>query len=210
MAILDMTGLDPGEYPEIDRVLSQEPLFPLKDLIRRRQEIMAAIPTQLPTLGWTSDVYGKRSSPFSGRPELHKGIDLAGTVGTPIYAPADGIVRSSCRYGRFGTYLSIVHGYGMSPSTGIWRGRSSNRDSMCDAGNKSPPWDAAACLLAPTCITRCGSTIVPQIPRTLFRTDSCPRGSLRWDRLQAGNKSKRHLGYEKRSHSLHEEIPLIL
>jgi len=113
VAILDMTGLDRGEYPEIDRVLSQEPLFPLKDLIRRRQEIMAAIPTQLPTLGWMSGVYGKRSSPFSGRPELHKGIDLSGTVGTPIYAPADGIVRSACRYGRFGTYLSIVHGYGI-------------------------------------------------------------------------------------------------
>ena len=42
--------------------------------------------------GWLSSKYGKRIDPFSGKQELHRGIDIAGKEGSRILAVGDGVI----------------------------------------------------------------------------------------------------------------------
>jgi murein DD-endopeptidase MepM/ murein hydrolase activator NlpD len=44
---------------------------------------------------------------------LHQGLDIAGAPGTPVYAPADGIVSFAGYDVGYGKLLSIDHGYGV-------------------------------------------------------------------------------------------------
>jgi murein DD-endopeptidase MepM/ murein hydrolase activator NlpD len=63
--------------------------------------------------GWKTSSFGYRRSPFTGRRELHKGLDIAAPNGSPIIAPADGVVTYSARKGLMGNMISIKHGYGL-------------------------------------------------------------------------------------------------
>lgn len=56
-----------------------------------------------------SSRYGYRKHPISGRRRMHKGVDIAAVAGTPIKAPADGIVQE-VRWARgYGRYVVIKH-----------------------------------------------------------------------------------------------------
>ena len=44
---------------------------------------------------------------------MHEGIDVGATPGTPIIAPADGIVVFSGKKAGFGNFVQIDHGYGI-------------------------------------------------------------------------------------------------
>ncbi|MDY6119757.1 MAG: M23 family metallopeptidase [Campylobacter sputorum] len=62
----------------------------------------------------TSARFGWRNHPILKRKEFHPGIDLAADIGTPIYAPADGVVELA-EYNAnngFGYLVVIVHNYG--------------------------------------------------------------------------------------------------
>lgn len=79
-----------------------------------------AIPSGRPveTANFTSG-YGTRSDPFRGSRAMHGGIDLAGPLGTPIYATADGIVnRSEWNNGGYGNLVEINHGQGIQTRYG--------------------------------------------------------------------------------------------
>lgn len=69
------------------------------------------VPTGRPVddLALTSN-FGVRSDPFTGHARMHKGIDIPGPVGTPIYATADGIVSRSERMNGYGNLVEIAHG----------------------------------------------------------------------------------------------------
>nr|WP_246543804.1 M23 family metallopeptidase [Novosphingobium profundi] len=57
----------------------------------------------------TSD-FGMREHPILGRRMGHKGIDLAAPTGTPVYAPADGLVSRASMFSSYGLFISIEHG----------------------------------------------------------------------------------------------------
>ena len=58
--------------------------------------------------------FGERESPTAGASSNHKGVDLAGPEGTPIYASRTGVVTIAT-YGRSaGYYVTINHGDGFS------------------------------------------------------------------------------------------------
>jgi len=82
---------------------------------------VAAIPSAMPLhndANFTSG-FGVRSDPFRGRAAMHAGIDLAGPMGTPIYATADGIVgRSEWNNGGYGNLVEIDHGQGIQTRYG--------------------------------------------------------------------------------------------
>src|SRR4029078_2509934 len=60
--------------------------------LSQQKSLLSSIPSFSPVDGWITSNYGKRISPFTGEPTLHMGLDVAAPVGTPIYAPADGVV----------------------------------------------------------------------------------------------------------------------
>lgn len=62
--------------------------------------------------------FGVRSDPFNGSARMHKGIDIPGPVGTPIYATADGIVARAGWASGYGNLVEISHGNGMETRYG--------------------------------------------------------------------------------------------
>lgn len=84
---------------------------------RSRREKISAFAQEFiwPATGPISGVYGSRRI-LNGEPKRpHYGIDVAGPIGQPVYAPADGIVTLYVpdMYYSGGTMI-IDHGYGIS------------------------------------------------------------------------------------------------
>ncbi len=65
-----------------------------------------------------SDGFGYRIHPITKKRQFHAGVDLVAKVGTPIYAPADGVVEMAQRKGNYGNFLLIAHGYGFKTAYG--------------------------------------------------------------------------------------------
>lgn len=59
--------------------------------------------------GRMSSGYGMRRHPVLGYTKMHKGIDFAAPIGTPIYAAADGTVERAGRFSSYGNYVRIKH-----------------------------------------------------------------------------------------------------
>ena len=68
--------------------------------------------------GWTSSYFGKRTDPFTGRREMHRGMDFAGKLGTEINATAAGVVTWAGRRYGYGNLVEINHGNGYSTRYG--------------------------------------------------------------------------------------------
>ena len=56
-----------------------------------------------------SSYFGMRKHPISGFNKMHKGIDFAAPIGTPIYAGGNGIVEYVGTNGGYGKYIRIRH-----------------------------------------------------------------------------------------------------
>ncbi len=78
-----------------------------------KNDILLTTPSIRPTGGWISSTFGTRSSPFSGDLSQHKGLDIAADSGTPIVAPASGIVSYASFDEGYGKLISIDHGHGI-------------------------------------------------------------------------------------------------
>lgn len=95
-------------------VIEQEKSFQeLEEVVQERHSLWASTPSIWPTSGWLSSSFGKRVSPFTGRLSNHNGIDISARPGTPIIAPASGVVSSSRFNGGFGRFLKLNHGFGI-------------------------------------------------------------------------------------------------
>ena len=85
----------------------------LRNFFKEQKSILACTPSIRPTDGWFSSGFGYRISPFTSQREFHKGLDIATRIGTPIIAPADGLVVFVGREGNFGKMITINHGYNL-------------------------------------------------------------------------------------------------
>lgn len=85
----------------------------LMDKLEGQRNLLASTPAIRPTVGWMTSRFGKRISPFTGREEFHKGIDIAHRQGTAILATAEGIVSFVGKKGAMGNVLVVDHGHGM-------------------------------------------------------------------------------------------------
>lgn len=78
-----------------------------------------AIPSRLPVDNFRmTSKYGYREDPFRGRRARHKGVDMAGPIGTPIYATADGVIGRAQWVSGYGKYIEIEHGGGIQTRYG--------------------------------------------------------------------------------------------
>ena len=56
-----------------------------------------------------SSGFGNRKHPILGFTKMHRGVDFAAPIGTPIFAAGDGIIEYSGWNGTYGKYIRIKH-----------------------------------------------------------------------------------------------------
>jgi murein DD-endopeptidase MepM/ murein hydrolase activator NlpD len=103
---------DQAEQLEVAAVNQEDGFSSLLQHLEDQRNILACTPAIRPTGGWVTSRFGYRESPFTGLREFHKGLDIANRQGTPIRAPADGVVAFSGRKGLLGNVVIIDHGHG--------------------------------------------------------------------------------------------------
>ncbi len=74
---------------------------------------LLATPSIAPTKGWATSGFGYRTSPFTGNREFHRGLDIAGRIGTPVKAPSKGRVTFVGRRRALGNTVILSHDYGI-------------------------------------------------------------------------------------------------
>lgn len=92
--------------------LRRESQEEIQAFLSDQRSLLASKPKGWPSRGWMTSGFGMRRSPFSGKPKMHEGVDIAASTGTPVYATADGIVSQAETVAGYGKLVVIDHGYG--------------------------------------------------------------------------------------------------
>lgn len=90
----------------------------LQQKAEKRALLRRYTPTIWPIKGRVGSHYGGRLDPFTGDREVHLGLDISGMYGTPVHAPADGVVIFAARKSDYGNLVIIDHGGGMTTRLG--------------------------------------------------------------------------------------------
>jgi murein DD-endopeptidase MepM/ murein hydrolase activator NlpD len=114
LGVLDERALDLGANAD-ERLAS---LSRLLDQLEDKQDKLASSPSIWPSKGWLTSRFGPRVSPFTGRRQMHAGLDIAAASGTPIVAPARGRAIFAGNKGPLGRALVIDHGFGVKTTYG--------------------------------------------------------------------------------------------
>lgn len=75
---------------------------------------LATTPSISPTRGIIGSGFGVRNDPFTGKRQMHPGLDIVANAGTPVYATADGVVTRAGRMSSYGKAVFLSHGNGYS------------------------------------------------------------------------------------------------
>jgi murein DD-endopeptidase MepM/ murein hydrolase activator NlpD len=65
-----------------------------------------------------ASTFGYRIHPVTKKKSFHAGLDLPAKHGTPIYAPASGVVVYAAKKGPYGNFLLLAHSYGFKTAYG--------------------------------------------------------------------------------------------
>lgn len=118
--------------------LREQSVLDLWESLSERQSLLNSTPNIRPAKGWFTSRFGYRVSPFTGRSALHQGLDIAAAPGSPVYAPADGIVTYAGYDEGYGKMITIDHGYGVTTRFGH------NSQLYVQLGQKVSRWDVIA------------------------------------------------------------------
>ena len=118
-----------------------EQLNVLEDVLISKIIQFESKPSGRPILkGWTSSYFGMRTDPFSGKPEMHKGMDFAGKPGSQVISVANGIVTWSGKRWGYGNLVEISHGNGYKTRYGH------NQDLLVEVGDTVKKGDPIALM----------------------------------------------------------------
>jgi murein DD-endopeptidase MepM/ murein hydrolase activator NlpD len=97
----------------------------------------AGIPVRV---GYLSSGFGRRTDPFTGRPEFHSGVDFAGPRGSEVLAVAGGVVSFAGTKPGYGRVVEIDHG------NGYMTRYAHNERNKVDVGDPVRPGDVIATM----------------------------------------------------------------
>jgi hypothetical protein len=100
---------DLADGVRLEEVQQQALLISMRD----NREKLVSLPSIWPTEGFVTSGFGPRASPFTGRVQMHTGLDISARMGTPIYAPGRGTVLAAGTDGAYGNSVEINHGGGI-------------------------------------------------------------------------------------------------
>ncbi|MDR2198584.1 MAG: M23 family metallopeptidase [Deltaproteobacteria bacterium] len=111
-----------GLHRDLDRLVesaeaTELALSELSSALRGSEPLLAVTPYSTPVPnGRVSSLFGYRASPFRGGGlDFHQGLDLSAPAGSPVYAPAGGVVLSSdWSKSGYGLMITLDHGFGLS------------------------------------------------------------------------------------------------
>lgn len=114
-ALADTYATFDYQYEKVKDLFSQIEIdiHDLDQYLLDKESFLKSTPTIIPSNGWITSYFGRRFSPYSGKLKMHEGIDLGANYGSPIIAPADGIITFAGIKPGFGKYIQIDHGYGI-------------------------------------------------------------------------------------------------
>jgi murein DD-endopeptidase MepM/ murein hydrolase activator NlpD len=86
-----------------------------KDSLASHSQQLAATPSIMPTQGWLTSAFSSmREHPILHIARPHEGIDVTAPMGSPIEAPAAGVVTDAGWESGYGNTVTIDHGYGIT------------------------------------------------------------------------------------------------
>lgn len=123
---------DLREKASLTRIHQQE----LLTVLASKGPRLASMPTIWPVAGWIAAPFGEYVSPFTGKKELRKGMDIAAPSGTPVVTPGGGTVTFSGETdeGDFGVTIDHQNGltttYGHLRDAVVTKGQSVHRGEL--------------------------------------------------------------------------------
>ena len=109
---------DAAVLPGLDALLGRTDdlsrrLFEVEGRLLESVENSSGAPIFVPVEGMLGDGFGTRVDPFTGEIDFHEGVDILAPWGTPVKAPASGVV-SHCGYATgYGLCLFLDHASGV-------------------------------------------------------------------------------------------------
>jgi len=93
----------------------EQNLKELHEFLQAQKSVLLSTPSLWPVLGRITSGFGDtRQSSSSGGTRPHLGVDISVPPGTPIVAPANGVVSFCGRESEYGLLICIDHGHGFS------------------------------------------------------------------------------------------------
>lgn len=123
-----------------DTQLKEQSVIELWESLSERQALLNSTPSIRPARGWYTSRFGFRISPFNGRPTMHAGVDIAAAPGSPVFAPADGVVTYAAYDESYGKLVTIDHGYGVTTRFGH------NSQIYVQVGQRVSRWDVISAV----------------------------------------------------------------
>lgn len=108
----------PSPEPRVDAMLrrvrlEQQSLAEIQVALKEQESRLQYVPSIWPVQGWVGSGYGYRRDPFTGRREMHAGLDIVAPAGTPVTATGAGRVVHAGWKAGWGRCVEIDHGSGI-------------------------------------------------------------------------------------------------
>lgn len=124
----DVAAVEAGDHEAMIRQGNREDQL-IRSVIASVDHAVAMQPPPVGELAWpltgpmkVTSPYGERMHPIIGEEAFHRGIDLNAHYGSPILAPADGVVLYITRKTAYGNMVVLLHGEGIATVYGhLWK-----------------------------------------------------------------------------------------